>query len=369
MAESNEAQSEGQGAAPEGGGKPTGFESPEYQAKLAEILGAPAAPDGDGGGGNTFAESLESEGVDVTVTPKAEGSVETPPEPEADATAEPDGEGADALVAALTGDTRAANREDKIARTEALEEAAKAKGIPEGVARALARNVAREEAEKFLDGYGAEVQSAPADQPVAPTSPVPEGAQQGRASVEVQRLLEEELGEDTASAVAGVIAGLEAQVAEAKELAGMSAGAMRQAQDAKSRQSVMSAAGELSGQFPGLVRDGIVDLAVGKAAAALIESGVFPREDLKGALEFAARGHFGAAQGAEPARQTKRLTRSPDLEAPVSRTPGNARPLSKREAAQDFGSIMEKHRGDPDKMQAALIQRAEQIRQNNERLR
>ena len=216
----------------------------------------------------------------------------------------------EAIEAALEGRPRK-TREEAIADRDSLRQKAVDAGIPEEVAKALAANVKAEKAQEFLDTYQQMVQSEDAGQPDAAEAAAPEAAAPGEVSAEVQQLLQSELSEETASAVAKLIGGLEAKVAQLEGAAGV---AQQVAADMSAKQMISNAAQALKGQFPQLLQGDKVDPEVGQRVAALLQGGVYDRSQLTEAFREAATMVYGGKAEA-PSSQT---SSSPDLEAPAS---------------------------------------------------
>jgi hypothetical protein len=216
----------------------------------------------------------------------------------------------DAIEAALEGRPRK-TREEAIADRDSLRQKAVDAGIPEEVAKALAANVKAEKAQEFLDTYQQMVQSEDAGQPDAAEAAAPEAAAPGEVSAEVQQLLQSELSEETATAVAKLIGGLEAKVAQLEGAAGV---AQQVAADMSAKQMISNAAQALKGQFPQLLQGDKVDPEVGQRVAALLQGGVYDRSQLTEAFREAATMVYGG----KAESSSSQTSSSPDLEAPAS---------------------------------------------------
>jgi hypothetical protein len=216
----------------------------------------------------------------------------------------------DAIEAALEGRPRK-TREEAIADRDSLRQKAVDAGIPDEVAKALAANVKAEKAQEFLDTYQQMVQSEDAGQPDAAEAAAPEAAAPGEVSAEVQQLLQSELSEETATAVAKLIGGLEAKVAQLEGAAGV---AQQVAADMSAKQMISNAAQALKGQFPQLLQGDKVDPEVGQRVAALLQGGVYDRSQLTEAFREAATMVYGG----KAESSSSQTSSSPDLEAPAS---------------------------------------------------
>jgi len=216
----------------------------------------------------------------------------------------------DAIEAALEGRPRK-TREEAIADRDSLRQKAVDAGIPEEVAKALAANVKAEKAQEFLDTYQQMVQSEDAGQPDAAEAAAPEATAPGEVSAKVQQLLQSELSEETATAVAKLIGGLEAKVAQLEGAAGV---AQQVAADMSAKQMISNAAQALKGQFPQLLQGDKVDPEVGQRVAALLQGGVYDRSQLTEAFREAATMVYGG----KAESSSSQTSSSPDLEAPAS---------------------------------------------------
>lgn len=241
-----------------------------------------------------------------------EAPQEAAEEPQAAAEALQSDDTTEAIEAALEGRPRK-TREEAIADRDNLRQTAIDAGLPEDVAKALAANVKAEKAQEFLDSYRSLVQSSNAGQPAEPEPAAPEAAASGEVGAEVQQLLQGELSEETASAVAKLIGGLEAKVAQLEGAAGV---AQQVAADVGAKQLIRDATQQLKAEWPQLVQGDKVDPEVGQRVAALLQGGVYDRSQLAEAFREAAAAVYGG-KAAAPSSET---SSQPELEAPGGQT-------------------------------------------------
>lgn len=320
-------------------GESLGGSREAFRAKLAEIR------DRAGEEPETFADRLESQGVDVEVREKDPEPVvaddpDSGPAPEsavaaseavqadesgqkADDRSAPDPEAAqeaqDALLDAIEGQKPGDRRQSKIEEKRALEARLLELGEDPEIANLIAhrgklsaakKRIAQLESASDNSGAGLDEQ---ASQGIPAASATPAGAP---APEVLERFQEAGLDEVPATAMAQELAALRAELAQVRQEARFSADAAR-AQHRQAAQGALDAAvGELAGEFPGLVRDGVTDPAVLKTAGALLQTPLIGG-DLSKALRQAAAMRFPEVQGAS--RQTKQPTQTRDTNAPAPR--------------------------------------------------
>jgi hypothetical protein len=307
-----------------------------------------------------FSEALSAEGIEHKAVPKAEEAEEAAPEESSEDTYAQDS--TDALAAALkpAADKRQADAE--ALRAEALE-----LGYTEAEAKVLAHNTSRKEARNILDSKREKLQSGRVAQS-APSPEAPPSAGAARdALAEVASRLSGSLGDEDARAVAEalspVFAELESLRAQVQGINGVFQ--ERQVQDARSQ--VLSAAGELSGQFPALLRGQNIDPAVAAVALPLLsdEASPFhgrPRE----ALEAACRAAYGSV--ASP-RQAPTTAKGRDTSAPSPLGVSSTVPIHGHQVAERIAEISRKYANDPAKADAEVSRLVKSVREHNARVK
>lgn len=328
-----------------------------FQEKLAEIRG--------GSEPQTFADKLEEAGVDVEVRDKepepvvepepAEAPQEAAEAPEPTADPEEAQEATDALLDALEGKQPGEKRNAKIERRKALEERLLELGEDPYMANLIAHRGKLSKAEEHLARVEAKADNTPAglDEQASQGIPASSATPDGQLAPEgLDQLLKEGgLDEVPARAIVDELSRLRAELAEVRGTAQVSIDATRAQHRAAAKSTLDSAVGELSGRFPGLVRDGVLDPSVGQTAAALLNTPLVGG-DLSKALEMAARERFPEVEA--KSRQTTKPTRTRDTEAPSASPQQSSQPLSDRDKFKRQAALLGKHRNDPDKAVAEL---------------
>lgn len=322
-------------------------------------------------GPTSFSEALESEGVDVQVRPKvpAEGVTEEPePEAPAEAPQEPqdgaeapeptvdpdaDQEATDALLEAITGAKAGDKRAAKMERRNDIERRLVAAGVPDAIANSIAHRTKLADAEKYLASQEgkSENRAAGLDEPPPQGIPAKSATPAGWATPEVLESLSEAMGEAPASAIVQEFRRMQAELDAVKGQAQMSVEATKAQHRAAAQAALDSAVGELSGRFPGLVRDGVVDVSVRQTAAALLHTPLIGG-DLNKALEQAARLRFPEAAGGS--RQATAPAQARDTAAPSPMPQPSAKPLTPRELFARQAQIAGRFANDPQRAAAEM---------------
>lgn len=332
-----------------------------YEKAYARIKGDGAADD-DAADVSPLSEALTAEGIEHTTTPKPE-AVEVPEE---EAAAEPEGDdGMDALVAAL--DPRAEGAQRRAQETATIEEEARELGFSEAMVKHLAHNTPRKNAREILASERERLQSAPAVQSaqaatpaveVAPPAPVP-----SPAPAEVMEALRDSLGDEAAQAVAdGVLSPLLARIAQLEQGQQAVAQTFQEARASEMRSQVLTAAGELSGEFPDLVRGERIDPAVAGLAADLLQGSTYGG-NVKGALEAAARLTYGSVPSP---RQAPPAAKGTDTSAPpVLAGVHPTQRIGGHEIAEAIADVGRKFKNDPDRLRAESAKVIARVKRHN----
>lgn len=321
---------------------------PEVQAKLAELRQGAAPTEAE-----SFAARLADSGVGVTVKPPREPEERAQAPAEAPESAPDEGtgrlsedDGLDALIEAASGRPL---RDQRLETSQQILEAAQAKDLPPGLAKALAHSVPRKEAREFLEAYGSNVQLGAAGQP-APQSPAAELDTDALAEVPGDALG----GEETASATTERESVLAQRLERVERM-------LQAQEDASLRNDARAVVGELAGEFPGLVRDGKTHPDVAQAAAALMAAPNSPYAgDFGKAIRAVAPGILGVSAPATR-QQLSDPAHSPDLEAPSSVLDDVATgPIELRQEQDILSAVMTQHRNSPREVRQAALAKAKQ---------
>lgn len=323
---------------------------------LARLRADTPTPNADA---RTFAEKLAADGIEAT---KKEKPPEVEPEPEAVDEPEVTPLADDALDEFV--DVATSTRDSKVNAAHDIQAQLEAKGMKPSLAKAMAHHGSRKDAEEFLANYGNPVQSEPAGQPAPADSKAPEGVELRQALAEVQSKLSNELGgEETATAVTGVLSQMMDRLQVLEGTAQQSAAAIHSQEKANLRTTAQQVTGELQGQFPQLVRDGKIDPAVMETAAAMFDRG-HTQGDLDASIRSAAHAVYGSQTA--PARQTPiDSTPEPELSAPDDvRSFGNG-PVSKHEEQALLTEVFRQYSTKPEQRKAALNKTRRMIDRRN----
>lgn len=329
-----------------------------FDAVLAKIKGRETNDDVE-----TFAERLESQGVDVEVKPKpapeppasdsedsepAQNAQAAPPDAPEPVDPDADAEATDALLEAMAGPQAGEKRSAKMERRNAIEAELVRRNVPAAIANSIAHRTKLAEAEKYLAGLDSQPDNARAGLDASSPQGIPASSATpaGWATPEVHESLSEALGEAPASAIVQEFQRMRAELDAVKGQAQMSVEATKAQHRAAAQAALDSAVGELSGRFPELVRDGIVDLAVRQTAAAILHTPLIGG-DLTKALEQAARMRF--PEVAEPPRQTNKQPQTRDLPAPGGRRQESEAPLKPQDQFKKIAAVMGQHLNNPEK--------------------
>lgn len=331
-----------------------------FASKLAEIRTREGYQEG------SFAANLESEGVDVEVTPKLEVAPTAAAPAIATEVVEDDGSaGVDAVMGAISASEASIAAEQT---TKAgLEQRALTLGVPAGLAKSMAYRSPQGETEAYLAKLEQQAHNVGAGQAVPTAESAANGLAPAPTSPGIESLLRDGgLEEDTASAIAAEFGALKAELAEVRGQAATAASITEHATRTQARGDFDAAVGELSGDCPGLVQGSGIDAQVGQIAKGLLATPVY-EGDLKGALRAAWSIRFPDASG-EP-RQTLKETPRPTTLAPAAAAPSSANPLRPAEGFARLAQTAGKYKNDPAKLAAHLNQQAGRIRAQNEAAR
>lgn len=270
---------------------------------------------------------------------------------------------ADDIVEAMVSGASASSSDQQ--RKADLEAKAIALGMPKPAARQLAYRTPLEESTAFLSqmeaaGHnGGAGQAAPsAENPATGRVPAP-------ASPDIEaRLTEQGVEVDTASAIAGEINALRAELAQVKSQAATAASLTESQHRSKARADFESAVGELSGQYPDLVSEGKLHADVADAMQDFLSMPKYAG-NAHGAMQRACQAILGPA--GTPSGQKQSKAPKPSTTAPAPKAPGaDAPPLDRYEAAVRLAQTAGKFQNDPQKLAATLKQQAGRMRASSQ---